>query len=118
LSISGGPGNAADWVGLFPVGSQTRVAYYYLNGSVTAPASGVTSATITTYAPATAGQYEWKLFLNNSWSVIATSGVVTVTSPTTLKVNGVAAPGPVTVAAGTQVPLTVTDSPGNPRDWV
>jgi hypothetical protein len=64
LSVSGASGDASDWVGLYPVGAAdgSYVTWSFLNGSQTAPASGVTAATIDTFGPLTAGQYEWRLY--------------------------------------------------------
>lgn len=45
LTVTDGPGNAGDWVGLFAVGGDTRLAYYYLSGTGSQPATGLTSAT-------------------------------------------------------------------------
>lgn len=116
LTVTDGPGNRGDWVGLFATGSDTRLAYYYLSGTGSQPATGLTSTTFTTYAPLNAGNYEWRLFANDSWTRIATSGVITVTaSPATVRVNGSTSAA---VAAGAQLSLSIADSPGNAGDWV
>jgi agmatine deiminase len=82
-TVTNGPGNAADWVGLYPAGGTSatynRLAYWYLNGLTTAPASGVTGATLTFTLPTTPGNYDVRLFLNNSLTVLTTSGSITVT---------------------------------------
>jgi YD repeat-containing protein len=74
-----GPGNATDWVALALVGSSATsyVSWQYLNGSQTAPASGLTSATLTGTMPATAADYEFRFFASNSWTLLATSTTVT-----------------------------------------
>lgn len=117
FSVSGGPGNAADWVGLYAVGAPdtARLTFFFLNGTQTAPQTGVTEATLQAHVPLTAGDYEWRLFANNGLTKLATSGIVTVTaSPATLRVNGIAPPTAVTVGAAAPVELTMTDGPGLP----
>src|SRR5690349_6989967 len=54
-AITNGPGNARDWVGFYPVGGNafSYVDWFYLNGSKTPPATGVTSATVNFTAPQT-----------------------------------------------------------------
>jgi hypothetical protein len=80
-TVTNGPGNAGDWVGLYPIGTSSattnRVSYQYLNGLQGAPASGVGAATLT-FALPSAGTYEMRFFVNNSLTTIAKSGVITV----------------------------------------
>jgi hypothetical protein len=81
-TIANGPGNAWDWVGLYPASATSalanRVSYQFLNGLQTAPVSGVSGAALTFTLP-TAGTYNVRFFLNNSLTVLATSGSITVT---------------------------------------
>src|SRR5689334_12215013 len=51
VGVTNGPGNARDWVALYPVGSFSLIDWFYLNGSKTAPGTGVTSATLTFTIP-------------------------------------------------------------------
>jgi hypothetical protein len=121
IAVSDGPGNATDWIALFPVGAADRayLNWSYLSGTATPPASGLTSATFTTYAPLTAGDYEWRLFANNGSHRIATSSVVTVSaSSAVVTVNGVAAPAVAIVGAGGSVTVSVAGGPGNSTDWI
>jgi hypothetical protein len=80
-TVANGPGNVGDWVGLYPTGASSattnRLAYQYLNGLQGAPASAVRAATLTFGLPS-AGTYEMRFFVNNSLTVLATSGVITV----------------------------------------
>ena len=121
LAISDGPGNTTDWIALYPVGAADGgyLTWSYLSGTATPPASGLTSAELTAYAPLVPGDYEWRLFTNNGWSRIATSSVVTVTASTAvLAVNNVATPNTATVVAGTSVTVSLTGGPGNATDWI
>src|SRR5207249_4264463 len=80
LAVTGGPANARDWVGLALVGSANTsfVAWNYLNGSHSPPSTGVTSATLSFTAPAINGTYEIRLFENDTYTRLATSGTVQV----------------------------------------
>ena len=123
LSVANGPGNALDWVGLFPADTgdtgAARLTYEFLNGSGSPPTTGLTSATFSAYVPLTAGEYEWRMFADNGWTRVASSGVVTVTaSPATFDLNGIASPAPVTVAGGAPVVVTLHNGPGLPEDAI
>jgi hypothetical protein len=82
-TVTNGPGNAWDWVGLYPAGATSapanRVAYQFLNGLTTAPAGGVSGATLSFGLPSTPGSYDVRLFLNGLFTVLATSGAITIT---------------------------------------
>lgn len=80
VAVSGGPGNRTDWIGLFIVGSPqtTYRDWKYLNGQRTPPAQGLSAATVSFTMPTTPGTYEFRLFLANGYTVLATSGGVTV----------------------------------------
>ncbi len=121
LSISGGPGNPADWVALYPVGAADGdyLRWYYLSGTDWPPETGVTSATFPTYAPLVAGEYEWRMFADNGWTRIATSSLVTVTtSPAVLRVNGEVPPTPITLVAGSQGVVTLESGTGHGGDSI
>jgi hypothetical protein len=71
-----------DWIGLFTPGAANTVALSRIfdsscatNAGSTANASGSCSFTL----PMTAGSYQFRLLANNGYTVIATSGNVTVT---------------------------------------
>lgn len=121
ISVSGGPGNTTDWIALYAVGAadSAYLSWSYLSGTTTPPGSGLTSATLSTYAPVASGDYEWRLFANDSYSRIATSSVVTVTtSAAVLAVNGVTAPTVASAGAGSSVTVSLSGGPGNPTDWI
>src|SRR5207249_3976961 len=66
----------------------TPLDWFYLNGSKTAPGTGVTSAMLNFVMSSSAGNYEFRFFSNNSYTVIATSGtVIAILSPTVSSVT-------------------------------
>src|SRR5205823_3559889 len=86
--------------------------WFYLNGSKTPPASGLTSATVPVPMPGSPGTYEFRFFQNNGYTRLATSPTVTVTGgASSLTVNG--SSSPVTVAAGSSVTVGVLNGPGH-----
>jgi hypothetical protein len=79
VTIANGPGNRLDWVAVCPGTSSTGCTdWKYLNGTRVAPASGLTAASLPFTMPVTPGQYSFKLFANDSMTVLATSALVTV----------------------------------------
>ena len=74
------PGNATDWVALCATGGSTYVDWKYLNGATTAPAAGLTGATLSFAMPATPGTYVLKFWAGST--LLATSETITVGSPT------------------------------------
>lgn len=78
VSVSDGPGNARDWVGLYPVGGGSLLSWQYLNGSHVAPGAGRANATLSFAMPNAPGSYLFKLFVDDTFQVFATSGTVTV----------------------------------------
>jgi hypothetical protein len=123
VSVVNGPGNTADWVMMVPAGSapQTWGPYMYLNGTKTRPSMGMTSANLQFTAPTSGGSFEFRFYQNDSFTLLATSPVVTVTAQSSstapsVAVNGTT--GPVTVAAGSTIAVTVSNGPGNISDWV
>jgi endonuclease/exonuclease/phosphatase family metal-dependent hydrolase len=70
---SGRPAN--DWIGLFKVSDpETSFISWKQTG-------GTSSGSITFPAPSQAGQYEFRYFTSNSYTRIATSNTVTITTP-------------------------------------
>ena len=73
MTLANGFGGSGDWLSLAATGSpdKTYVTWTYVGG-------GVTDRTWTVTMPSTAGTYEFRLFLNNGYTRVATSPVVTV----------------------------------------
>jgi subtilisin family serine protease len=113
-TLTDGPGNAGDWLALAAVGSPDAS---YLQSTLVG--AGVTDRTWTVTMPATAGTYEFRLFLETGERA-ATSPAVTVTEPpppgggstATLTVSET------TVEAGASVTATLLDGPGGALDWL
>jgi hypothetical protein len=79
-TVANGPGNTRDWVGLLATGAPAAnyLQWQYLNGTQTAPPSGLSGGTPTFTMPLTPGTYELRFFLNGSYTVLATSVPITV----------------------------------------
>jgi hypothetical protein len=86
-TVSNGPGNPADWLGVYAVGSPNGpgnpASWKWLStdGASSSPptSGGVTAGTIHLVVPAAAGQYEVRFFVSNSFNVVATSAAITAT---------------------------------------
>jgi type 1 glutamine amidotransferase len=107
--VANGPGTPGDWVGLYDANGN-NVAWRYLNGTQTLPATGTANADVTFTLPTTTGTFTVRLF-NAQYVWIATSQPVTTTVPTVTVNTTAAAPGQVVTA-------TVANGPGTPGDWV
>ena len=110
-TVLSGPGNRLDRIALYPVGSSTQLDWKYLNGSQTAPATGVTTATVPFTMPVAVGQYNFRFIPNGATNPLATSATVTVMASSIT-------PSVTTVAAGATLTATVANGPGNRLDWV
>ena len=114
-TVAGGPALAKDWIGLYAVGGSTLLDWKYLNGSQTAPATGVTGAAVPFTMPATPGTYNLRFFSASS-TLLATSATITVTAGggtgITFTVSAT------TSSPGGTVTATVANGPGAVRDWV
>ena len=113
-SITSGPGNPADWVGLYAVSVANPggwINWNYLNGTRTQPGAGLTSANLPFSMPTTPGQYQLRLYSNNSGTLLATSLTIDVTA---------ASVGVSTTSAtiGATVTASITGGPGKLGDWV
>jgi hypothetical protein len=74
VTLTGGPGGAKDWLAF---ASTTAASTSYLQWTYVG--AGVTTRTWTVTVPATAGTYEFRLFLNDGFTRAATSPAVMVT---------------------------------------
>jgi hypothetical protein len=112
-TVANGPAQVKDWIGLYATGGSTLLDWKYLNGSQTAPASGVASASVPFTMPATAGSYTLKFFTGTS-TLLATSATITVTTGATLSFVA----SPTTIVPAGVVTATVSNGPGAARDWI
>jgi len=89
FAVAGGPANRMDWVTVTPASSPDNayLDWVYLNGQKTAPATGLSSATLQFVAPSTPGLYNVRLFANNALTRLASSNSATVATGPTLSVN-------------------------------
>jgi hypothetical protein len=86
-AVSNGPGNPADWLGVYAVGAPNGpgnpASWKWLSTDGASPSpptsGGVTAGTVHLVVPTTAGQYEVRFFVNNSFNVIAKSAAITAT---------------------------------------
>jgi hypothetical protein len=114
VTLTNGLGGPRDWLALAEVGrpdaSGQYVQWIYVG-------AGVTATTWIVNAPTTPGQYEFRLFPNDTYTRLATSPAFTVPVPPPssspeLTVNPTTAPG------GTPVTVTLTNGLGGARDWL
>jgi hypothetical protein len=112
--FDGAPGAARDWVGLYRVGANDRefVAWQYTNG--------LASGTLTFVAPPEPGEYEFRIFPDDSYTVLASSLPFTVrrgAGP-----GGGSAPRLTLVVSSVAPEATLTvgfdGAPANAQDWI
>src|SRR5688572_113172 len=117
VTVSGGPGNVSDWVGVYAVGA-TNYDYQdwrYLNGEYTPPSQGQSSANLSLMIPQSEGQYEVRFLLDDGYDTIAISQSFEVSS---------SPPDPVLTldasqyAPGAVIAVTLMNGPANPTDWI
>ena len=86
VTYSMGPGNAKDWIGIYKVGAADNgyISYQYLNGKK--------SGSLNFTAPTTAGSYNFRMFVNDGYTLLATSNEVVIGQQTSEQ-NLKAAPG-------------------------
>jgi hypothetical protein len=74
VTIANSPGGSTDWVAFAATGAPNNnyLQWVYVG-------AGVTNRTWTVTTPTAAGTYEFRLFLNNGYTRVATSPPVTVT---------------------------------------
>src|SRR6185503_12294575 len=118
-TVANGPGHPLDWVVLYATAAPNGpgyVDYFFLNGTKTPPATGMTGGTITFTAPTTPGTYHVRLLGSGTYARVAISGTLTVAPQPTLSINDVSlAEGNSGTATAT---FTVTLAPVNPTQTV
>ena len=101
---------STDWLGLFAKGAANTVTplwWQYTNGS--------SSGTVNVTAPSLGGQYEFRYFQQNGYTLAVTSNTVTVVVPTNYSVTGT----PSTITAGGTLTVSWAAPAGRPgTDWV
>jgi subtilisin len=109
VTLTNGQGGNQDWFAFAPVGaaSNSYVQFSYVG-------AGVTTRTWTVTAPSTPGNYEFRLFKNGTFTLLATSPAVVVQAapPPVLTVSTTSA------APGQTVTVTLTNGLGGSQDWL
>jgi len=103
VTVTGAPGGATDWLAFASSGAPNTsyIQYVYMG-------SGVTTRTWTVTPPSGGGAYEFRLFLNNGYTRVATSPVVTVSpGPNPVPTLTALSPTRTTVGSGSTT-VTVT----------
>jgi subtilisin family serine protease len=117
-TVSNGPGNALDWIGLYcpaSLGDASFIDWRYLNNTKSPPASGLTNATVTFTAPNSPGSNcNLRFFSNNGFTTLATSATISIAASSASAVTA----SPSTVTMGATITGTVSNGPGNALDWV
>ena len=114
VTLTGGVGGPRDWLSFAGVGDApgSYVSYTYVG-------DGVTDRTWTVTMPSTPGDYEFRLFLDDGYTVVTASPTVTVEDApppnpgsATLTVDMTTAP------PGASVTFTLSGGPGGANDWL
>lgn len=91
IDLIGGEAHQLNWIGMFRAGETDNDEYedwFYLNGTKTAPSTGVHNASFPMTLPNSRGKYEFKL--PHFETLRATSTTVVASSPMTPRENGMA----------------------------
>src|SRR6185503_17827431 len=91
-TVANGPGHPLDWVVLYAAAAPNGpgyVDYFFLNGTKTPPATGLTGGMITFTAPATPGTSNVRFLDNGTYAPLAVSGTLTVAPQPTLSISDV-----------------------------
>jgi hypothetical protein len=101
VTLSNGPGNSQDWVGLYKSGAShsSYVSYKYLGGA--------TNTTLSFSMPSASGTYEFRFFPNDSYTLLAVSNAVSVGSAPPPP------PPPPPTGSDTTAPTVSISSPSN-----
>src|SRR5438552_16194544 len=85
VGVTSGLFNPKDWLALYPTGAadSAYLDWFFLNGTKSAPAVGVTTATVPFTLPKMPGTYEVRFFANNTFQRLGTAPTVMVVNDTT-----------------------------------
>jgi len=109
VTLTNGAGGSGDWLSFADVTTPNTSALQSVYVG-----AGVTTRTWTVTTPLYGGTFEFRLFLNNTYTRSATSPTVVV-SPASTPVLSVDA---TTVAAGAPITVTLTQGFGGATDWI
>jgi len=117
VAFAGGPGNAKDWIGIYPdgvtPGSTGSTLWNYVNGTRT-PGAGLREGSMTFGSGLNlAGVWTAYLLVNDGYTVV-TNVSFNVIEPTAPAVR----PSAHRFAPGEAITVGFTNGPANPKDWV
>lgn len=106
VTVANGPGNSTDWVGVYAVGAGAKnyLDWKYLSGSKSAGA-GRTSATLSFTMPSTPGDYEFRFYANDGYTLLSKSEVVAVKTELPVVTAPAPIPRPVSTPAPAPTPI-------------
>ncbi len=104
VAFSGASGNALDWIGLYEVGNTQLLAWKYTGGAA--------SGSVTFSNGLASGNYEARLFFNNSLEVEAIDAFSVKGAPLTVETDK-----PV-YDAHESIEVTFSGASGNAMDWI
>jgi subtilisin family serine protease len=110
MTLTNGSGSSGDWLA-FAATSAANTSFV----QTTYVGTNITTRTWTVVAPSSPGTYEFRLFVNNGYTRVATSPTVTVTSAAPTPAISVSA---TSVVVGSPVVATLINSPGGSSDWL
>jgi hypothetical protein len=116
VAFSNGPGNAADWIGIYKVGdipgTNPSTDWLYVNGTQTATVGISTGSVTFPVGLGVKGKY-WVGFLeNDGYTVLMTDTIQVVDTLPTVILNKR------TFSLGDTIVATFMNGPGNPTDWI
>jgi hypothetical protein len=121
VSVSSGPGNKGDWIGLFRVGAPSdgfdTLAWAFLSGTQTYPDTGMSMAKFKFVLPPhlSPGQYEFRFYASdNYFTLLATGNSFTVGSGG----SGMPKISTTPTQAASSETISVSGGPGGANDWV
>lgn len=117
VSFAAGPGNAKDWIGIYPdgikPGSTGSTLWNYVSGTRT-PGAGLREGSVTFGSGLNlAGVWTAYLLVNDGYTVV-TNASFNVIEPTAPAVR----PSANRFAPGEAITVGFTNGPANPKDWV
>lgn len=121
ISISNGPGNKGDWVGLFRVGAPPdgfdTLAWSFLSGTHDYPPTGTGNAQFKFALPAnlTPGKYELRFYASDNYFTLLAAGDPFTVSSGELGVPQITA---TPIQAGSSETISISGGPGGTNDWV
>lgn len=117
VSFSGGPGNAKDWIGIYPdgiaPGSQNSTRWNYVDGTQNGNAGLKEGSVLFPTGLSFGGVWKAFLLLNDGYDILAETSF-TVLEPGSALVHM----GSRSYSAGQAITVTFTNGPANPKDWI